>query len=173
MTATLHKIVWDDTYIATSQRMLIETRSWSTRVLYRWWGWWIPRIVIVGILGWLIATGVKLDSMSYAYFVGALILNFFGELWIHRSLVRARGRHRNRGSTTTVTMSEDGIDTIHALGDSHLKWKAPRSIRVKQDGILLMVSSLAGLWLPDAALTEGTPAEVRQLVAAKAGGQVG
>lgn len=166
MTTTVHRIVWDDAYIAASQRMLIGTRNWSTRVLYRWWGWWIPRIVIVGFIVWLIATGVKVAPISYAYFVGALLLNVFGELWIYRSLVRARAAHRNRGSTTIVTMSENGIDTSHPLGNSHLNWRAARSATVKADGVLLMLSSLAGLWLPDTALAEGGPDEVRRLVAA-------
>lgn len=165
MTTTVHRIVWDDAYIAASQRMLIETRNWSTRILYKWWGWWIPRVLIAAYIVWLIASGAKVDSMSYAYFVGALLLNVFGELWIYRSLVRARSRHRNRGSTTTVTLSEGGIDTVHPLGKSHLNWKATHSTKVEADGVLLMLSSHAGLWLPDAALAEGTPDQVRQLVA--------
>ena len=63
-------------------------------------------------------------------------------------------------------MSEDGIDTIHPLGNSHLNWKSAHSTTVNADGVLLMLSSHAGLWLPDVALAAGTPDQVRQLVAA-------
>jgi hypothetical protein len=166
MTKTVHRIVWDDAYIAAAQRMIIDHQNWSLRVLYKWWAWWLPRIVIVGIIGWLTVTGVKFDWVFYGYLVGFLILSSFGEYWTHRSLARARARNRNRGSTSTVTLSSEGIDVVGALANSQLKWKAPRSITIKAGGVLLMTSNLLGLWLPDTALVEGTPDDVRQLIAA-------
>jgi hypothetical protein len=165
MTKTVHRIVWDDAYITASQRMVIDRQNWSMRIIYKWWGWWIPRVVVVAIIGGLALARVRFDRAFWAYMGGFLILSVFGEYWTHRSLARARARHRNRGSTTTVTMSDEGIEIVGALGSSQLKWKAPRSISVKPDGVLLMHSNLSGLWLPDAALAEGTPDDVRQLVA--------
>jgi len=166
MIKTVHRIVWDDTYIAAAQQMMIDRQNWSLRVIYKWWGWWIPRVVVVVIIGGMAVAGVRFDGTFYAYIGGFLLLSLFGEYWTHRSLARARARNRNRGSTTTVSMSEGGIDMIGALSSSQLKWKAPRSISVKPDGVLLMMANLSGVWLPDAALAEGTPDDVRQLVAA-------
>ncbi|MFP5229563.1 MAG: YcxB family protein [Acidobacteriota bacterium] len=162
----MHRLVWDDAYIAEAQRvMLAQNRSF--RLMYQtWWVWWIPRFVVLAVIGWLIVAGVKVGLSVYGYFIGFLFLHPFGEYWAHRSLARARARNRNRGSTTTVTMSDEGIDIVGALGSSKLKWKAPRSISVKPDGILLMHSNLTGLWLPGAALVEGTPDDVRQLLTA-------
>lgn len=155
MTKTVHRIVWDDAYIAAAQRMIIDQQNWSLRILYKWWPWWLPRIVIVSIIGSLAVTGVKFDWAFYAYIVGFLILSLFGEYCTHRSLARARARNRNRGSTSTVTLNSEGIDIVGAV-----------AIMVKADGVLLMTSNLLGLWLPDAAITEGTPDDVRKLIAA-------
>jgi len=66
----------------------------------------------------------------------------------------------------TQAFTDEAIDIVSALSKSQLTWKAPRSIVIKPDGVLLMISNVSGLWLPDAALAEGTPDDVRQLVAA-------
>jgi YcxB-like protein len=164
MTKTVHRIAWDDAYLAAAQRAMIA-QNWFFRHIYlTWWTWWLPRVGIVGIVGWLAETGVKFDWSFYAFIAGFLLLTFFGEYWGRRSLARARARNRSRGSTTMVTMSDEGIEIVGALGSSRLKWKAPRSISVKPDGVLLMHSNLSGLWLPDSALAEGTRDDVRQLV---------
>lgn len=165
MTKTVHRIVWDDAYVAAAQRMMIDRQNWSLRVIYKWWAWWIPRVVVVVIIGGLAMARVVFEWAFYAYIGGFLLLSLFGEHWTRRSLARARARNRSRGSTTTVTMSDGGIDMVGGLGNSQLKWKAPRSITVKPDGVLLMHSNLSGLWLPDAALAEGTRDDVRQLIA--------
>ena len=66
-------------------------------------------------------------------------------------------------------MSDEGIDIAGAYGSSHLKWKGLHSQVVKPDGILILFSNISGLWLPDTALAEGTPGDVRELVAANNG----
>ena len=45
MMKTVHRIVWDDAYIAAAQRMVIDHQNWSLRIVYKWWAWWLPRIV--------------------------------------------------------------------------------------------------------------------------------
>jgi hypothetical protein len=119
MTKTVHRIVWDDTSIAAAQRAMIA-RDWFFRVIYlSWWAWWIPRVLLVAFIGWLIVAGVKVGSTVYGYLIGFLFLHAFGEYWAHRSLARARVWNRNRGSTTTVNMSDEGIEIVGALGSSH------------------------------------------------------
>ncbi len=66
-------------------------------------------------------------------------------------------------------MNDEGIDIVSAFGSSHFNWNGPRSLVVEPDGILILFSNISGLWLPDAALTEGTPGDVRKLVAANKG----
>lgn len=169
MTKTVHRIVWNDAYIAAAQRLIIA-QNWSMRLMYQtWWVWWIPRVLLVAVFGWLFVAGVNVGLTVYGYLIGFLFLHAFGEYWARRSLARARARYRNRGSRTTVTMRDEGIDMVGALSSSQLKWNAPRSISVKPDGVLLMMSNLTGVWLPDAALAEGTPNDVRQLIAENRG----
>ena len=64
-------------------------------------------------------------------------------------------------------MDENGIDVEGAFGHSQLVWAAIRSPVIRSDGVILKLSSVGGMWLPDAALVEGSAPEVRQLLAAK------
>jgi hypothetical protein len=46
-----------------------------------------------------------------------------------------------------------------------LKWVAVQEPVIYSNGVLIKLSRLSMLWLPDQCLIEGTPAEVRQLLA--------
>jgi hypothetical protein len=66
-------------------------------------------------------------------------------------------------------MDANGIDTLGAFGNSHLKWAAVPKSSIYSNGVLVKLSRLSMLWLPDQCLFEGTPAEVRQLPADNVG----
>ncbi|MFL6600871.1 MAG: YcxB family protein [Steroidobacteraceae bacterium] len=63
-------------------------------------------------------------------------------------------------------MHDEGIDTSSALGNSHLKWTIMLQPAIFQDGVLIKLSRVNMIWLPDSALVEGSAADVRQLLAA-------
>ena len=161
--------MWDDASIAAAQRIIIA-HNMALRLVYQtWWTWWLPRFAVIGIVGGLAAEGLNFHWNFYAFITAFLLLSVFGEYWAHRSLGHARARAKQKGSTTSITMSDEGIDIAGAYGSSHLKWKGLHSQVVKPDGILILFSNISGLWLPDTALAEGTPGDVRELVAANNG----
>jgi hypothetical protein len=63
-------------------------------------------------------------------------------------------------------MDENGIDIVGALGNSHRKWEAMLPPAITPDGVLIELFRVSGMWLPDRALVEGSPSDVRQLLAA-------
>jgi hypothetical protein len=162
---TVHHLLLSDEYIAESQYVQIAQNR-TLRFLYQsWWVWWLPRIVLVGTIAICLTVHLGWAAALIAVF---FIFTFWGEHFGRRSLAKARSRTPGKGTTTTVSMDENGIDTVGALGTTHLKWEAVRLPVVKEDGVLLMVTNTGGLWLPDRTLAEGTPNGVRDLIALKA-----
>ena len=94
-----------------------------------------------------------------------VLLTFIGPYHSRRTLAKARQRTRAKGSTTTITMDENGVDIDGALGHSRLKWAAMLPPVIRADGVLLKFSRMGGAWLPDTALVEGSAKEARQLLA--------
>jgi hypothetical protein len=94
-----------------------------------------------------------------------LVLSFTGEWLGRRNLAKARNRVRGKGTTTTVSMDDKEIAIENANGNSHLKWSAMLQPVIYADGVLIKFSRLAMVWLPDQALIEGSPADVRKLLA--------
>jgi hypothetical protein len=162
---TIHQLLLSDEYIAESQRIVIAQNPTLRFIYQTWWVWWIPRVIFTGVIALCL---VIQQGMVAGLLAGFLVFTFFGEHFGRRSLAKARGRTRFKGSTTTVSMDESGIDIAGALGNSHLKWEALYPPVVKQDGVLLKLTQAGGLWLPDRTLVEGTPNEVRHLISLKA-----
>ena len=77
----------------------------------------------------------------------------------------ARGRFRAKDTTITVSMDANGIDLSGANGNSQLKWSAALKPAIYPDGVLIKFSRFSMIWLPDHSLIEGTPGEVRELLA--------
>jgi len=80
-------------------------------------------------------------------------------------LAKARKKVRAKGTITTVSMNEQGVDMEGVNGNSHLKWSAMLQPTIYADGVLIKFSRSAMVWLPDQALIEGSPADVRSLLA--------
>jgi hypothetical protein len=163
---TTHQLLLSDEYIAESQRIQIAENPGLRFIYQTWWVWWIPRIIFVGVIVFCL---VIQQRMVAEFMAGFLIFTFFGELFGRRSLAKARDRTRSKGTTTTVSMDESGIDIDGSLGNSHLKWEALYVPVVKRDGVLLKFTKAGGLWLPDRTLVEGTSSDVRHLISAKMG----
>ena len=108
-------------------------------------------------------------------FAGFLALSFVGEIVARRSMSNARKRVRTIGTTNTVSMDENGIDAQGILGNSHLNWPAMLKPAIYPNGVLIKFSRTNVVWLPDQSLVEGSPADVRQLLATnvKAGNSSG
>jgi hypothetical protein len=104
-----------------------------------------------------------------ALFGFLLVISIWAEWFGRRSLAKARRNVRTMGSTSVVSINEDGVDIDGALGNSHLKWAAMLQSVVYPQGVLIRLSRISALWLPDHALTEGSPAEVRLLLAEHVG----
>jgi hypothetical protein len=99
-----------------------------------------------------------------AEFGGFLALSFFGEWWGHRKLATARKRSRS-DEPLTVSMDENGFDIVGTMGNSHSNWlKIPMPV-IRDNGVLLKLSRLSGIRLPDHALIEGSAEDVRKLLA--------
>lgn len=161
---TVHQLLLSDEYIAESQRINIAQNRTLRFIYQTWWVWWIPRIVFVGAIAFLLAIRLWWDARILA---GFLLFTFFGEHFVQRSLARARNRTRAKGTTTMVSLDENGIDVVGELGNSHLKWDALYRPVVRSDGVLIKFTNARGLWLPDRTLVKGTPTDVRNLISVK------
>jgi hypothetical protein len=123
-----------------------------------WWAWWVPRIGIVGLIIFCIVNGFdrSLVAMSDAF----LVLSFLGEWVARRSLAKARKNTRFKGSTTTVSLEENGVDMVGEVGNSHSKWVfAPTADR---ESWLFVTSGLSNDWessVPDSSGVSGLGCE--------------
>jgi hypothetical protein len=151
-----------DEYIAEAQRLSIAQNKTLKFFYQTWWAWWLPRTVIVGLMIFLYL--INLGSTVVLLGV-VLVFSFTGEWLGHRNLAKARKKVRAKGTITTVSMNEQGVDMEGANGNSHLKWSAMLQPAIYADGVLIKFSRFAMVWLPDQALIEGSPADVRSLLA--------
>jgi hypothetical protein len=159
---TTHQVVITDEYIAKAQRVSIAQNK-ALKFLYQtWWARWLPRAVLVALMIYLYLMNLGSTVMVLA---AALAFSFGAEWFGQRSLAKARNRVRGKGTTTTLSMDDHGIDIEGANGESQLKWSAMLPPAIYADGVLIKFSRFAMVWLPDDALIDGSPADVRNLLA--------
>jgi hypothetical protein len=89
---TTHQFVMTDEYMAEAQRLCIAQNK-TLKFLYQtWWAWWLPRVVIVGLMIFLS------DQPRIYCSVGiVLVLSFTGEWFGLRNLAKARKKVRAKG----------------------------------------------------------------------------
>jgi hypothetical protein len=160
---TTHRFVVDDEYIAKAQHLSIAQNK-TLRLLYQsQWIKWGPRCIF--LVGAVVTPFIEGFQFLTVFFMFMLGLSFVGEMHGRRSLARARKGVRSKGSVSTYSLDDQGIDISGAFGTSHLKWEAMLQPAVYPDGVLIKFSRVGMSWLPDSALIEGSPADVRQLLA--------
>lgn len=161
---TTHKFVLTDEYIAVAQYRSIAQNKTLKFFYQTWWAWWLPRIVIVLMM--IVPYLININMGSTEVFLGVLLVfSFTGQWFGQRNLAKARKNVRTKGTSSTVTMNDQGIDMEGANGNSHLKWSALLQPAIYPDGVLIKLSRFAMVWLPDYALIDGSPADVRNLLA--------
>jgi hypothetical protein len=159
---TIHKLILTEEYIAEAQRLSIAQNKTLKLMYQTWWVQWVARAIMVGFIIYSILNRMDFAAILFGVF---LVISFFGEWFGRRTLAKARERVRGKGSTTVVSMNEQGVDIDGALGNSHLKWPAILQPAIYPQGVLIKFSRLSTLWLPDQSLVEGSSADVRQLLA--------
>ena len=160
---TTHQILLTDEYIAEAQRLAIAQNTVLRLMHQTWWCFWVQRLIFLGaaILFWSLG-----DSNFFLFFFALMFgLSFLSPFLSRRNLAKARRKFRAKGTTTTVSMDAAGIDMQGALGNSNLKWVAMLKPAIYSNGVLIKFSRLSMVWLPDQSLSEGSPADVRQLLA--------
>jgi len=165
---TTHRILVNDEYIAAAQHLSIAQNRGLRLIYQTWWMVWPPRAILFACV--VSSFFVEILRPTAALCGALLALSFAGEVFKRRSLAKARERVRTRGSTNIVTMDDEGIDTSSAFGTSRLKWAIMLQPAIYPDGVLLKLSRVNMIWLPDKDLVEGSPADVRQVLAANVKG---
>jgi hypothetical protein len=159
---TTHKLILTEEYIAEAQRLSIAQNK-TLKLMYQTrWLHWVARVLMVGFIIYSILNHMDSAAILFGVF---LVISLFGEWFGRRSLAKAREGVRAKGSTTMVSINEQGVDIDGALGNSHLKWPAILQPAIYPQGVLIRLSRLSALWLPDQSLIEGSSADVRQLLA--------
>ena len=94
-----------------------------------------------------------------------LALSILGEWLGPHGLAKARKKTRFKGSTTMVSMDENGVDLVGETGNSHSQWLVMLPPAILPNGVMVRLTRLGWIWLPDQALIEGSPEDVRNLLA--------
>jgi hypothetical protein len=162
---TTHQIVLNDEYIAESQRLGIAQIT-ALRLMYQtWWFLWIPRVVIAGTIIYFLLN----DSAWTAVFCGVVLAgSFFGQYVFQRNLDKGRRKFRAKGTTSTVSMDENGIDMVGALGNSHLKWLAVLQFVIYANGVLIKLSRVSMLCALAAGACATGPRQKKNLIEKRA-----
>ena len=128
-----------------------------------WWLLWLARLILLaaGSVDYFVSS----DWVFPALFCGGIVaMSFIGQYMFRRNLAKSRRQFRAKNTTTTVSIDANGIALAGANGSSQLKWSAVLKPVIYPNGVLIKFSRFSMLWLPDQSLTQGTPAEVRQLL---------
>jgi hypothetical protein len=160
---TTHRIVLTDEYIAEAQRLAIAPNKPLKFIYQTWWSWWLPRVAMLGFIVYFLANGF--DWSLTAMFGAFLALSILGEWLGRRGLAKARKKTRFKGSMTMVSMDENGVDMVGETGNSYSKWMLMLPPAIFTNGVLVRFTRLGWIWLPDQALIEGSPDDVRRLLA--------
>ena len=160
---TTHQFVLNDEYIAEAQHLAIAQNKTLKFMYQTWWVWWLSRVVMIGFIIFCVVS--HFDWSLTAWFGGFLVFSFVGEWAGKRSLANARKKTRFKGSTSTISMDESGVDVVGEAGNSHAKWAGILPPAVHPNGVLVKFSRFAMIWLPDRALVAGSPDDVRKLLA--------
>lgn len=115
---TTHHLVLSEEYIAEAQRSSIAQHK-TLKFMYQMrWVQWLARAVMIGF--------IIFSLLNHMYSVAAMFVaflaSFWGEWFGRRNLAKARRNVRAKGSTSVVSMNEQGVDIEGTLGNSHLKW---------------------------------------------------
>jgi hypothetical protein len=113
-------------------------------------------LLIWGVFG--LVLGSPFTGLAFA------VLTFFGGVAVTKWGIFQRFRYRGDfGTQATITMSPDGLVASGHHVQSKSAWAAyPRAVRYS-DGILLLRAGVIR-WLPDSALTLGSPDDATTLV---------
>jgi hypothetical protein len=118
---------------------------------------WATRILLVG--GAIFIASAGLFNAGVIVFFAVLLLSTVVAPYRNEQVLRSAARKKDLFS---AHLSEDGL-TVASSGNE-LKFGWPACIAVTYaDGLLLLFKARA-FWLPDDALTNGTPQEARDLV---------
>ena len=159
---TKHQLILTEEYIAEAQRLSIAQNKTLKLMYQTWWVQWLARVIMVGFIIYSLMNHMESSAAFFGIF---LAISFFGEWFGRRSLAKARANVPGKGSTSVVSISKQAVDIDGVLGNAHRKWLAMLQPAIYPHGVLIRFSRLAALWLPDQALIEGSPADVRQLLA--------
>jgi hypothetical protein len=66
------------------------------------------------------------------------------------------------------SMDENGVDLVGEAGNSHSKRMLMLPPAISANGVLVRFTRLGWIWLPDQSLVEGSPDDVRKLLAENA-----
>lgn len=160
---TLHRIPADDAYVARQQRLILD-QGWKARLMYRSSAFQLAILAVI-LFPFFYARYVGHQSFPLPLWLGALALWTIGQ-WTRLSALSKSRAAVKRALPAAVELREDGIRTERPRGSAQLRWSGFPRAAFYPDGVLLIAGPVgAGLWLPDAALAEGTPEDVRALTA--------
>jgi len=132
-----------------------------------WLMWPIKLLCALGLVGLL---GLGIFAKLYAIAVFAiffLALLAMGPRFDYWSMRRRWRRHPQFNKQMQIVASEDGVTFATPTSSGNFQWPAHTRGVVRPAGVILYTSPADYYWLPDDAITIGTPAEVRELLRAK------
>ena len=156
-----HRVLVDDDYLKVLQQHSLSQFTVS-RLLYQTpWFFWSSNVLLVAPVVFLIAFKYWLAALVFAVFPLMSLSVRYGR---RNSLRKARERSQSNGEIVEFTLDEHGFDVIAPNRNAHVEWPGILRAILYRDGVLLEQSPRSYSWLPDKSLTEGSPAELRQLL---------
>jgi hypothetical protein len=161
---TSHHIDFNDKYLRQAQRLMLSQNPVIKFVYLNRWAVWPPLVILAGYLVYL-GMNHNLDFFS-GFFIGTIIIgSIIFQALQPRNLARARDRNPLKGSMVTMSLDEQGATLVTNVSTASLKWAAFSRAILYGDGVLLKLQTRAYVWLPDSSLVEGSPKQVRELIA--------
>ncbi len=158
---TTHRVVADDEYLKEVQRLSISQNR-ALRLIYLTpWVWWGSSAIYLAAVIFMIAIDFAGGAIPFALF---LLLSLYMPRRQEKSLNKARERSPVKGGLIVFSLDDEGFESAAPNRNLQVKWPGVLRAIFYPHGVLLELSPRNYSWLADRSLTEGSPADVRQLL---------
>jgi hypothetical protein len=156
-----YRFVVTDAYLSEAETLALSQNPVVKFMYLKPWGsTWLPVMLFAGVGVW--SAFYYIWELSVAMLL-PIAFSLLGRYLSVRSRTQARQKNQLLNTEATISVGDDGIDSVTAHSKSHMEWAGVTQAILDPKGILLRIS-VGFQWLPDANIEAGSPNAARRLI---------
>jgi hypothetical protein len=156
-----YRVIADDVYLEALQRLSIRQVP-ALRFMYQTpWIWWGASVIYV--LAIILVIYFRIAWVALPMFA-LLLMSLYTPRHFAKTLARARGRSPLKDAAIHYSIDDSGLGETAPFSNLHIEWLGFSRFVEYPDGVLLELKTKRYIWLPDSAITAGTPTDFRRFL---------